>query len=151
MTHTWSTWGEEEGAQNLKWIGPISSELWFPQFRQFRQFTWNLTAGCRQLRAGLTKQLRILNQGVGYVHNICSCSRCAPRCTEGFVRHGNSYHFLYCQLVGKSPSVHFVMHFFEKILVIHILVESNCQRRNSHFGRQFDTASNKRSRERERY
>jgi hypothetical protein len=27
VTHTGATWGEEEGAQNLKRIGPISSEL----------------------------------------------------------------------------------------------------------------------------
>ena len=57
VTHTNRTWEKEEGTQNLKWIGPISSDLWFPQFRQFRQFTWNLTVDCRQLPTGLTKQL----------------------------------------------------------------------------------------------
>ncbi len=58
VTQSTGTWEEEEGVQNLKWIRPISSELWFSEFCQFCQVTWNLTAGYRQLPTGLTKQLR---------------------------------------------------------------------------------------------
>ncbi len=36
---------EKEGVQNLKWIKQILNELYFPQFRQFRQMTWGLTSG----------------------------------------------------------------------------------------------------------
>ena len=60
--------------------------------------------------------------------------------------------FFLVKLVGKSASMHFVMHLFENVLVIHILVEKECKGRRgrySHFGRQFDTASNKRSRQRD--
>jgi hypothetical protein len=39
------------GAQNLKRIKQILSELYFPQLRQLRQVTWGLTSG-------LTWQLR---------------------------------------------------------------------------------------------
>jgi hypothetical protein len=39
-------------------MGTFQMKLWFPEFRQFRQFTWNLTTGCRELLPGLTKQLR---------------------------------------------------------------------------------------------
>ena len=95
----------------------------------------------------------VFNHGVGYIHNIHGSSRREDRCTEGFVRHCNADHCLHCQLVGKSASMHFVMHLFENVLVIHILVEKECKGRRgrySHFGRQFDTASNKRSRQRER-
>ena len=59
VTHTFG--GDLETCeQNLKWIGPISNELWFQQFRQFRQFTWNLTTPSRQLPSGLTQQLSII-------------------------------------------------------------------------------------------
>ena len=50
---------EEEGAQNLKRIKQILSELYFPQLRQLRQATWGLTSAWRQLTSGLTWQLSI--------------------------------------------------------------------------------------------
>ena len=58
VTHSFASRGEETGTQNLKWIGPISNELWFLQLCQFCQFTWNLTVPYRQLPVGLTEQLR---------------------------------------------------------------------------------------------
>ena len=99
---------------------------------------------------GPVNKRQIFDHGVGYVHDIRCSSRRTLRCSEGFVRHCNADHCLHCQLVGKSASMHFVMHLFENVLVIHILVEKECKGRRgrySHFGRQFDTASNKRSRQ----
>jgi hypothetical protein len=48
---------EEEGAQNLKRIKQILSELYFPQLRQLRQVTWGLTSADVRLTSGLTWQL----------------------------------------------------------------------------------------------
>ncbi len=50
---------EEEGAQNLKWINQILSELYFPHLRQLRQMTWGLTSTDVRPTSGLTWQLRV--------------------------------------------------------------------------------------------
>ena len=48
---------EEEGAQNLKRIKQILSELYFPQLRQLRQVTWGLTSADVRLTSDLTWQV----------------------------------------------------------------------------------------------
>jgi hypothetical protein len=57
----------EEGAQNLKWIKQILSELYFPQLHQIRQMTWVLTSVDVRLTSGLTWQLR-RRRVVGWVN-----------------------------------------------------------------------------------
>jgi len=72
---------EEEGAQNLKWIKQILSELYFPQLRQFRQVTWGLTSVWRQLTSGLTWQLRsrcISYRWISFLFFTKKISQCGP-------------------------------------------------------------------------
>ncbi len=90
----------------------------------------------------------ILCQGMRNPYDSRNRGGSASSQANAFVRHCNTDHDKHCLLFGNCALAHLLVHLFELIFMVHVLCENESnggRRRYVHFGRQFDTASNKRS------